>query len=277
MPMNARLLRPRAAGGFDPRAIAGLEAWWDAADSASVTLDSGRVSEWRDKSGKNRHFANSTSGSTQPDYIAQGLNGKNLLRFAAASSQRLSVASSTGTFNFLHNGTPSLVLAVASFGGSSNPNALHVLFANHPANSGNIGQFFAYDDRTTSSRNNALFVATWVGSGSTAAITSTQSNVLTPQSTLIIESRLFESSSPASERLIVTVNGGSEIKPNSQTNAPSSSNATGDLFLGSSPSTPGFFLTGDVCELIFYSQIPTSSGRAAILRYLSAKWGIALA
>jgi hypothetical protein len=87
MPMSPRLLRPRASGGFNPRSISGLALWLDAADSASVTLNSGNVSEWRDKSGNSRHFAQSTAAN-QPAYVAAGRNGLSVLRSTAPKHLR---------------------------------------------------------------------------------------------------------------------------------------------------------------------------------------------
>ena len=51
MPMSPRLLRPRAASGFTPKAISGLSAWYDASVASSVTITSGFVSQWNDLSG----------------------------------------------------------------------------------------------------------------------------------------------------------------------------------------------------------------------------------
>lgn len=67
MPMNPRLLVPRAAGSFDPRKISGLEVWLDAADTTTITLNSGNVSQWNDKSGKGRNFTQGTA-IKQPAY-----------------------------------------------------------------------------------------------------------------------------------------------------------------------------------------------------------------
>ena len=80
MPMSPRLLRPIASGGWTPTREAGLEFWLDAADSGSVTLNSGNVSEWRDKSGKGRH-GSQTDAATQPAYTLSSLNGLNLVTF----------------------------------------------------------------------------------------------------------------------------------------------------------------------------------------------------
>lgn len=49
----------------NPRAIAGLVAWFDADDIATFTLDGSAVSEWRDKSG-NGYAVSQSTGNNQP-------------------------------------------------------------------------------------------------------------------------------------------------------------------------------------------------------------------
>lgn len=60
-------------------------AWWDPSDSASVTLNSGRVSQINDKSGNARHLAQPTAGN-QPLYetAPTGFNGRNAIYFSNA-------------------------------------------------------------------------------------------------------------------------------------------------------------------------------------------------
>lgn len=79
MAMNARLLRPLTTG-WTPRREAGLQFWLDAADAGTITLNSGNVSEWRDKSGKGNHATQGTAAS-QPAYTLAGQNGRNLVTF----------------------------------------------------------------------------------------------------------------------------------------------------------------------------------------------------
>jgi hypothetical protein len=33
-------------------------------------------------------------------------------------------------------------------------------------------------------------------------------------------------------------------------------------------------MEGDICELMFFNQLPTSAARDLIRRYLGAKWGV---
>jgi hypothetical protein len=75
MPMSPRLLRPRAAGGFNPKSLPSLVGWWDASDSSTITLNGSTVSEWRDKSNSGFHVSQSTAAN-QPAYVSASLNGR---------------------------------------------------------------------------------------------------------------------------------------------------------------------------------------------------------
>ncbi len=79
MPMNPRLLRPRASGGFNPKTISGLVGWWDASDASTVTTVSGAVSQLNDKSGLGRN-ATQTTANNRPAYSGT-INGKNVMTF----------------------------------------------------------------------------------------------------------------------------------------------------------------------------------------------------
>jgi hypothetical protein len=102
MPMNHRLLVPRASG-FNPRSIAGLAAWFDAADAGSVTIDTG-VSVWADRSGNGRNAVQAI-GNNQPAYTLAGRNGRNILTFDGTND---TLATASFTLN-----QPSTVFAAA--------------------------------------------------------------------------------------------------------------------------------------------------------------------
>lgn len=73
---------------WSPRLLRGdltLAAWHDAADFSTLTTSSGRVSQWSDKSGNNRHQKQSTSGS-QPLLELDGFNALPTLYFDGARS-----------------------------------------------------------------------------------------------------------------------------------------------------------------------------------------------
>lgn len=266
---------------FDPRSIPGLAGWWDAADAASVTLDSGRVSQWADKSGLGRHAANSTSGSTQPDYITAGRNGLNVVRFTAASVQALTIPSSTGMFNFFHDGTVSWSIAVAKFGTTSSPNALYGLFGNNGTTS-NRSVWSAWDSRSLTSSTNAI--SHRIGNGTANISTSLSgtttlaafNNLATANTYLVNESIWSAAASTVSQRFRVRINGGSEAAGNVQTGTAATGDAAYSMQFGAVGNN-SFPLQGDICEIMFFSEVPTAAARDLIRRYLGAKWGITVA
>lgn len=60
-----------------------LATWFDAEDTASITLNGATVSQWNDKSGNARHVAQATAAN-QPTYQASGIGGKPALSFDGA-------------------------------------------------------------------------------------------------------------------------------------------------------------------------------------------------
>jgi titin len=79
---------------WTPANLSGVAAWYDAADAGTVTLNGSTVSEWRDRSGNDRHVAQPTAGK-QPTYTTSGSlqNGLNVLTFDG--NQRSLFASSS--------------------------------------------------------------------------------------------------------------------------------------------------------------------------------------
>jgi hypothetical protein len=87
-PMSPRLLRPRAAGGFDPRSLANLTLWLEADQTflgsshtgvGGTSLNS-PVKYWGDKSGNAYHASRDAADSACPT-LASGPNGRLALNF----------------------------------------------------------------------------------------------------------------------------------------------------------------------------------------------------
>lgn len=109
MGMNNRLLRPRASG-FDPRTIANLGLWLDASDTSSLTLNANTVSEWRDKSGNGRHFAQATAAS-QPNAVNRTQNGRRVLDFEGAQE----LLGNAASLNILRNVGGATIMAALQY------------------------------------------------------------------------------------------------------------------------------------------------------------------
>lgn len=88
--MRARATRGGgiSAGGrglWTPERLPSLALWLDASDASTFTLVSNAVSEWRDKSGNNRHVSQATAAN-RPAYSATSFNGRPGLTFNGTNS-----------------------------------------------------------------------------------------------------------------------------------------------------------------------------------------------
>lgn len=69
-----------SASMWDPSCMTTAQ-WLDADDVSTFSIESGLVSEWRDKSGNDRHVAQPGS-SSRPTYAENAVNGKNAVLFS---------------------------------------------------------------------------------------------------------------------------------------------------------------------------------------------------
>ena len=81
---------------FSPYLISGLQLWLDASDPTTITQSGNSVSEWRDKSGFNRHATQATP-SYQPIYNATGFYNQPSIGWnsTAACSMNISIPITT--------------------------------------------------------------------------------------------------------------------------------------------------------------------------------------
>jgi len=74
--------------------------WLDASDSNTITLNSGNVSQWRDRSGNNRNVSQAVATS-QPSYSSSGLNNMGLITFDGSDDILLNtLVGANGVSNF---------------------------------------------------------------------------------------------------------------------------------------------------------------------------------
>lgn len=104
MPMNGRLLRPRASG-FNVTGLSGLVYWLDASQSSTITIGTG-VSEWRSVSASSIK-ATQAIGNSQPAYQTAAQNGKNAVYFDGTNDS-MSLGDLSASF-------PSAATAIVAF------------------------------------------------------------------------------------------------------------------------------------------------------------------
>lgn len=242
MPMNPRLLRPKAAAstGFDPRSINDLALWLDASDSSTITLNGSNVSAWRSKGSRTLSAAQS-SASLQPTFTANAVNG-----FAALTCTSQARSMVVPAFPFMNTVT---CFVVCEFSGPLGGfpglfcrgalNARHLCFYN---DSGQTG-FIARRGTSGDSRSSLGFASGY---------------------------RVFRCVFSATLSLMAV--NGAEATPN--TSALSYDSTDQDLTLFRLPGFGG--LAGGIAEFLYYERTLGASEIQAVESGLSSKYGITL-
>lgn len=242
--MNPRLLRPRASGGVPPR-FNGLGGWWDATDSSSYTLDTG-VTQWRDKSGLGQVFTQSV-GASQPTINSTGIGGKPALSFDGSNDFMDLGSSLIGGNNLFAEASNRYSLFIvhrftsngtlfAQAVGTAGSRVLHVL-----QNAGNLSAVVrggtASGNIGSSIGVDGLYSGTWEGSAYTNRFNNTTAGV--------------------------TIGSGAYVAEN--------------IAIGArTPSSPFFYLSGLIGEIIFYNRLLSAAEQSRLFEYLNAKWGLSL-
>jgi hypothetical protein len=243
MPMNNRLLVPRATG-FNPRSIAGLALWLDAADASTITVSTG-VSQWADKSTSGSLWTQGT-GNNQPATGTQTMNGRNVLVFDG-SNDSLSATAPIALADL-----PKTVFVVQRIAATVNFGTSQV--ANVAAGGFRIRQ------NSTTGR---------------VQINNTSTNELTTFSTTSLNVNEIVSCTLTSPTSGSTAYRSGAIQANTGANdslATFGANAWALGFNGG-----GSFFNGWLAEVLIYNAALSASQLSAVHRYLGSKWGITVA
>lgn len=262
MPMNGRLLRPRASGAFNPKSVSGLAAWWDADDSTTITLNGSTVSEWRDKSGNGRNLTQATAAN-QPTYSTNEQNGKPAIIFANASSRFLSYSS--GMFSFTGAGTVFIATKTVS------------------RDTNDFGSFISEGTGVTARTFVALAPGVFGVAGFRPATdiygphgrrTTTTYTGTSPQ---VLQWQWENWSTHRSSGTIIGVsNDGVDTESYGSSNPLDFTNDTRQFRVGvtGTSAIAAACLNATVCEILAYTAVLSASQRSAARRYLARKWGI---
>jgi hypothetical protein len=215
---------------------------------------------WFDQSGEGNH-ATQADTLKQPKVYdsATGVvieSGRPVLSF---DRRFFAVDSSTGSFNYLHDGTTSSVFVTAKFGDNNDPDALYGVFGNNAGGAAFVGAYFYYDDRASSSRNNTALLSIYNGDANNRVCDSIVNDVITANKQLIVYNQFNADDVTLNDRSIVGVDGSSAIGINTRNGVPVSSDASFNMEIGNqgggSISTS---FTGSMSELLFYPSDQSS-------------------
>lgn len=234
---------------FVPSDLGNMGLWLDAADSATVTLVSGAVSQWNDKSGAGKNAVQGTP-TKRPTYTSSLLNGKGGLTYdgiddcmpvaSYATKPFISVFIVTKTTNakpfFMEQGTDVnsvdgfYILGTNAYAGATR-RAANLNYALGPVNwLGPNDEIISYVTTSTPAVSGSIF-SFW-RSGNTVALTQSTGTTVADTTT------------------------------------------TATLNIGSRNNGALIQMSGNLHEVIFYNAELSTTNRQKVEGYLAHKWGL---
>lgn len=240
-----RILRP-----FRPDQLQGLALWLDAADLSTITLDSGLVAQWSDKSGNGKNAVQSDSAKRPSG--TDSINALNAVGF-------------DGTNDCLTVASLALPVAITIFAVFDQDNAtIKGYFMEHGPNAGTSDGFFMLNG------NPSLAVRR-----STVQNTGTPSTISTIQGTAArVATGMFDTSRATNSEIARLWRDGAELSlTRNSTSQVVSTSLTDTLNIGSRNDGAAVPFDGALGELLIYGRILNDTERTSIESYLKAKWG----
>lgn len=243
-----------AAGtpSFLPSQFSDLGLWLDADDAATFSVDAynGEVSSWTDKSSNARVFTPTTAGNFFVRERKPQWNNKPVVAFSNTANYGLACPAYNVQDDFAANGTDITAIMAAH----TDDNILTFGTVYYHLSSGSNGSYFRFNQTAA----NVRFLA----ASTTSLGQSNASYIAAPK---VISARR------SGNTLQAFINGTQSGSDVASTATPVTS-ATAQMFLGTSTTSGGSGLLGDLAELIIYKRALTPTERAQVEDYLARKW-----
>ena len=218
----------------------GQVLWLDANDCTTVTLedDSNKVTSWADK-GINGYVITQSNSDRRPLYINNSVNGNSVIKFDGIDDYLLN----TSFFNF----DDITVIAVGTYDVGDNSQCMLNISQNASGN----GALMQY-------RTDSTIFSSYDGTTDESSFEETLPTM-----------RIFTGVSDG-ESDYYYVNGNMHDK----TDSANITSTTNRLYLGSNAALSGYFLKGNIAEIIVYDRVLSNSERESVEGYLAEKYGI---
>jgi hypothetical protein len=251
----------QTSGIFNPTDIANLKAWYDASDTATITVSGTAVTQWNDKSGNAYNLTQGTS-SLRPQSNTRTQNGLNAIDFDG-SNDVLSAATASN-WTFLSNTSGATVFVTVFADTASDARYLWSTFGGSFGYVGSYGSVLGNDNTSIGSA---------VGNGALAAMYLETSTPVATDNTAFTITAQYNLGATASQRGFLAKNGGTQVNNNTASDTASASAPQTPLGVGGLPSFSESW-DGLLCEMIIYNAVLNATDRGKVETYLAAKWGI---
>ncbi len=244
--------------GFQPNTIPNMRLWLDATriNQANNTA----VATWADQSG-NGYDATQSTTAARPTFIASGLNGLPVVRFDG-TDDRLALGSSA--LGMLRNVAGATVFVVVKYSNTAGANRTSFFISLGGSTSARV------QIRTTTTPKYQV-IGRRLDADSSQNVASSQD---TSTTNFVIHSAFFNYQNTLLQQYINGTLDGQ--KTDFQTAGNTSDTSSNTILIGTDGALSAY-LNGDIAEIIVYNRALNTSELAQVHRYLSRKWGIALA
>lgn len=247
---------------FNPADIANLKAWYDASDTATITVSGTEVTQWNDKSGNAYNVTQGTS-SLRPLSGVRTQNGLNAIEFDGGND--ILNAATASDWTFLSNTSGATVFVTAYADAAADARWFW---------STNFGSASYVGSSAYVQSNDLLAIGTARGVNGTSAMDVYLSTPSATDNTAFTMTSQFDlGQGTASLRGYIWKNGASQTNNNTETASASASAPQTPLAIGNIPSY-SLAWDGLICEVIIYNALLNATDRGKVESYLATKWGI---
>ena len=235
---------------------ANIQLWLDASDASTITLTSGAVSNWADKSGNAIDFAQGTA-TNRPIVQAAEKNGRDVIRFDGVDNYLIH-----NTSILLKNLAGSTIYMVHRLRSNTASRRDLAVISNNTTSAVRLG---IYTSLGTANK----YVTSMRTTDGGAAQTTTSGNNSDTSWRVLIGSQIYTTANTAIFVNNVADGTNSSVSPSSNTSNTDSARATIGCGIALT-----MFADIDVAEVLVYNTNHTTAQRAQVWRYLKAKWAL---
>lgn len=241
-----------------------LKAWYDAADTATISLSGSNVTQWDDKSGNGYHLTQGNN-SLRPQSGTLTINSKNVLDFDSGKVDTL-CASTASDWTFMSNTSGSTLFVVWDMDAQPISDAPWVF----TTRGGSVGNGPGYLCRVLTNY------------ATSHAINNTGNNIVVNDSSSVSATntpvvwciKSDPNNGTTADKSAIFKNSGSAEKNNTTTGSVSTDTPVQALRVGDYTDSGTLGFDGQLAEVIIYSGILSGTDTTTVIDYLKSKWGI---
>jgi hypothetical protein len=250
------------SSGFNPLTLPDIKAWFDASDTATITVSSTKVTQWTNKVGNGKDLVQAT-GAYRPISGTRTVNSLNAIDY---DSNVKTLANSDAAFwEFMSDSRKASAFIVFKLDNTPSGDPYWTL----TTRGGSLGAGPGYVCTTTTANkwNNAI-------NNISANIVSNISTSTVGTSTVCFTTLSDPGNATAANRSDIRKSTGAAEKNNTLTGTPSTDNPFQGLRVGDYQDGGTFGIDGLICEIIICEDILSADNILATQDYLISKWGV---